>query len=382
MKTWKTQFLILLLGIIIAFTGCEIADMKEVDSRLDLPLSPYNYQIGISNEIPTLGRVLFYDPRISANNTVSCASCHKQELAFSDNNRFSVGFNGKSTERNSMAIQNIVSTTFPAGVEVDATGTFKSTSLFWDGRQQDVVSMVIEPIQNHIEMGISDMDGLMNKIQSIPDYKPLFTSAYGSAEVNKDKVATALAAFVVSIRSNGSRFDLSNLGLAALDAQQLMGLELFFGKYNCNSCHQVQRPVNGYQFAQTNPDSVPTPGNQLVGFADIGLDQSPTDVGAFQATGRAEDKGKFKIPSLRNVALTAPYMHDGRFNTLDEVLGHYSGGIQNSENLDPNLRESHGVPKKLNITELEKAELIAFLKAMTDFDLIQDERFSNPFHVR
>jgi cytochrome c peroxidase len=282
-----------------------------------------------------------------------------------------------------MSIQNIVSTTFPFGVDVDSAGSFKSTSLFWDGRQQDVVSMVIEPIQNHIEMGISDMNSLMTKIESIPDYKPLFTSAFGSQEINKDKVATALAAFVVSIRSTGSHFDLATSGVEFLNADEQVGLDLFFSKYNCNSCHQVQRPINGYQFAQSDTVSNTTnPAARLVGFADIGLDQDPTDIGALHATGRQEDKGKFKIPSLRNIALTAPYMHDGRFETLEEVLDHYSQGIQDSDNLDPNLREANGAPKKLNITPMEKFQIIAFLNSMTDLSLRRDERFSNPFRVQ
>jgi cytochrome c peroxidase len=379
MKTPHTTLLFLFLGIAAVFTSCEVSDLENVNSYLDLPLTPYSYQVGVQDEIPTLGRVLFYDPRLSANNAVSCASCHKQIKAFSDDKRLSIGFNGETTVRNSMAIQNIVSTSFPFGVVLDSTGSFKSTSLFWDGRQDDVASMVLEPIQNHIEMGISDMDELMVKVQSIPDYAPLFQSAFGHPEINKAKIATALGSFVVSIRSTQSRFDQSLQNNLFLTPEEQEGANLFFDKYNCNSCHQVQQPFNSYQFAEppTDPSA-----QALVGFADIGLDENPTDEGALRTTGSTNDKGKFKIPSLRNIGLTAPYMHDGRFKTLSEVLDHYSNNIMASVNLDEKLRETTGLPKKLGISALEKANIIAFLNSMSDYPMVRDARFSNPFHVR
>jgi cytochrome c peroxidase len=383
MKTLKTPFLILSLGIAVAFTSCQVSDLESLDSHLDLPNEPFDYQIGVANEIPTLGRVLFYDPRLSANNAVSCASCHKQALAFSDNKKLSLGFNGESTVRNSMSIQNIVSDAFPFGVSADSTGVIRSTALFWDGRQQDITSMVLEPIQNHIEMGISDMDELMNKVQTIPDYKPLFRDAFGSETINKEKVATALSAFIVSIRSTQSRFDIDMLLTSGtvLSQDEFEGFNLFTNVFNCNSCHQIQQPFNGYQFAEAPPTTDP-PAHAMIGFADIGLDENPTDEGALRTTGRSIDKGKFKVASLRNVGLSAPYMHDGRFNTLGEVLDHYSTKVNNSPNLHESLRDSNGLPKRLNMTQLQKAQLIAFLKSMSDYSMINDRRFSNPFQVR
>ena len=381
MKTLKTSFLVLSLAIAVVFTGCQVSDLEKLDSRLDLPAVAYDYQIGVANEVPTLGRVLFYDPRLSANNSVSCASCHKQALAFSDNKKLSLGFNGEATVRNSMAIQNIVSDAFPFGVSADSTGVVRSTALFWDGRQQNITSMVLEPIQNHIEMGISDMNELMNKVQTIPDYKPLFRDAFESETINKEKVATALSAFIVSIRSTQSRFDRSLTSGSILSQDELEGFNLFTNVFNCNSCHQVQQPLNGYQHAEAPPTTDPI-ARSMVGFADIGLDENPTDDGALRTTGRSIDKGKFKVASLRNVGLTAPYMHDGRFNTLVEVLDHYSNKINNSPNLHESLRDSNGLPKRLNMTQLQKTQLMSFLNSMSDYSVINDRRFSNPFQVR
>jgi len=142
---------------------------------------------------------------------------------------------------------------------------------------------------------------------------------------------------------------------------------MFFGKYNCNTCHQVTIP-NGYQLGGGG------------GFVDTGLDQSPVDKGRFDVTGKLSDVGKFKIPTLRNVALTGPYMHDGRFTTLEEVLNHYSTGILSSKNLDPRLQEN-GVPKQLLITDEDKQALIAFMNTLTDYRMITDPKLSSPFKI-
>lgn len=383
MKNFTIQFACLLICFSMFFYGCEVSDLENRTSHLNLPNVPFDYGIGVNNELPTLGRVLFYDSRLSANNVVSCSSCHQQKLAFSDDKQFSLGFNGELTNRNSMPIQNIVSTTFPMGVEVDSTGSFKSTSLFWDGRQHDVTTMVLEPIQNHIEMGVSNLDDLMNKIESIADYKPLFNAAFGSESINKDNVALALSAFIVSIRSRQSRFDLALVGNGGLTDQELIGQDLFFNTYNCNSCHQLQKAINGYQSGGSDTlGGIGSLGSLSGGFTDIGLDKIPTDDGAFRITGVPSDKGKFKIASLRNVALTAPYMHDGRFKTLADVLNHYSSEIEDSENLDARFRDVNGTPKKFNISSSDKTAIITFLNSMTDYWLLIDPKFSNPFTVR
>lgn len=392
MKSIKTLFLAALTAFSVVMYSCETQDVVSKEPVLQLPATPYSYQMGSKDELPTLGRVLFYDVKLSANNSVSCASCHKQGLAFADNRKFSFGFENKLTARNSMPIQNIVTSTFfGGGVVVDSLGFvggpkpgfptgdgivgpdfpfFQPTALFWDGRQHDLPTMVMEPIQNHIEMGVNSLDALAEKISNINYYQPLFTAAFDDGQISKANIARALSAFLVSIRSNQSRFDESLMGQTQLSGLEQLGKDLFFDKYDCNSCHQLQQPFNGYQLAGDG------------GMADIGLDEQPSDPGVFRVSGNQSDKGKFKIPSLRNVALTAPYMHDGRFETLDDVLDHYSEGIEDSENLDTRLRNASGSPKQFNIPAVEKRAIIAFLHSMTDPHMIGDEKFSNPFKIQ
>jgi cytochrome c peroxidase len=393
MKAIKFLFLAVLVAFSATMYSCETNGIESRESILELPATPYEYQMGSKDELPTLGRVLLYDVRLSANNSVSCASCHKQAIAFTDNRRFSLGFQNKLTTRNSMAIQNIVSNTFlggtidslgfggirPGGIITEPGGSIiidpgfpfvQPTALFWDGRNHDLPSMVMEPIQNHIEMGVNNLDALAAKVGALAEYQTLFASAFDDGVISKEHIANALSAFLVSIRSNQSRFDASLNGSGQLTALEQFGKELFFDKYDCNSCHQLQAPFNGYQLAGDG------------GMADIGLEEEPVDGGVFRVTGNPSDKGKFKIPSLRNVALTAPYMHDGRFETLEDVVDHYSEGIEDSENLDVRLSNADGTARRFNIPNTEKRAIVAFLHSMTDPHLIGDPKFSNPFKVK
>lgn len=374
MKKQRFSIWSIVLLAIIALS-CQMDELnssiKPTESTLNLPSTAYNYGIMEGNDLPTLGRVLFYDPRLSINNSVSCASCHKQALAFTDQASFSLGFENKSTLRNSMPIQNIVADSF-MGIP-DPSGNFiQPTSLFWDGRQKRLEDMVLEPIQNHIEMGSADLNQLALEISSIPDYGVLFQKAFPGQGVviNQSTIGRALAAFLVSIRSTGSKFDNFLTSGAGLTELELQGQSLFFDTYDCNSCHQLQSPINGYQLAGSG---------DFGGFADIGLEPEPTDVGAFRTSNNPADIGKFKIPSLRNVALTSPYMHDGRFETLEEVMDHYSEGIKNSNNLDPRLRTSEGGPKQFNIPVTDQQAMVAFLNTLTDHNMIKDVKFSDPF---
>ena len=354
------------------FISCDYGNLDKRENDVQLPVVPYSYNMGVDDNMPTLGRVLFYDPRLSANNTVSCASCHKQNLAFTDDKKFSLGFEGKNTLRNSMPIQNIVTNLFFGASIIDSLGfpvEAKPTSLFWDGRQQKIETMVLEPIQNHIEMGVIDLDGLAEELAQTEIYKYLFGKAFENKEINQNNLAMALSAFLVSIRADQTKFDQSMAGMTALDPTEEIGRGLFFDTYDCNSCHQLQQPFNGYQNAGTG---------EFGGFADIGLDESPTDLGLFKFSSSQEDKGKFKIPSLRNIMLTAPYMHDGRFETLEDVIDHYSEDIKGSTNLDVRLTEN-GQPKKFNIPLQDKQAIIAFLNTLTDHNMISDIRFSDPF---
>lgn len=352
MKTKSLLFASTILSCItIAIVSCS-KDPESVSAgtnKLQLPTEKYDY-VGTSSEIATLGRVLFYDKTLSINNAVSCGSCHRQELAFADNKRFSRGFESRSTPRNTPAIQNIAVT---------------GQSLFWDGREHDLKNMVLKPVFNHLEMGMSTPSEITNKVAKRAYYPQLFADAFGSDEINFERIAEALTGFVGSIRSDRSKFDMSPAD--KLSPREQRGMDLFFGKYNCGSCHNLFN-ARGYSFSS---------GNEMI---NIGLDANYADKGMGDLTNNPEDNGKFKIPNLHNIALTAPYMHDGRFESLEEVMNHYSSGIQNHPNLSPQLKDNFtGIPLALNITEQDKKDMIAFLETLTDHHLLTDPRFSDPF---
>jgi cytochrome c peroxidase len=394
----KLTLPLLLATVAMIFFRCDpFEKMNAVETKLELPDTPFSYNVsGTNDHLPTLGRVLFYDPRMSLNNSVSCASCHKQSLAFSDNAKFSRGFENKITTRNSMPIQNIISNTFGVNFAPDKKDTLivivpspqgsympgvplpvvmteqgpaiPPTSLFWDGRESELEVMVTKPIMNHIEMGVHDLETLATKLSAIPEYKTLFAKAFGKEEFTSRNISLGLSAFLLSIRSTQSKFDKSVLPIRSssfinIDHQQLsateeLGRQLFFNKFNCNTCHEAN------------------------GFADIGLDGVLKDQGMSSVTGNPKDAGKFKIPSLRNVELTRPYMHDGRFKTLEEVIDHYSNGIANSANLDSRLKGADGRAKQMNISALEKKSIVAFLNTLTDREMISDPKLSNPFKAK
>ncbi|MBX2872114.1 MAG: c-type cytochrome [Saprospiraceae bacterium] len=320
----------------------------------------------VSSAKATLGAVLFYDTKLSANNTVSCASCHKQSLAFSDDVALSKGFNGELTKRNSLALGSA------PNFEVSYNGTSFSSqtaAFFWDERAHSIQEQSILTLQDDIEMGM-DLDELKNRLESIPYYNILFTKAFGSGAVTPDRVTDALQQFINGFISGSSRFD-EGLNRSTSDpfanfaeftAQENLGKTLF--NTNCSSCH-------GADFTSV-----------VETVANNGLEMEYADQGIGARTRLDFDNGKFKVPFLRNIALTGPYMHDGRFATLKEVIDHYSEGIQAHENLDIRLRtgfEQNGEPLKMNFNEEEKAALVAFLHTLTDYQFIQDERFADPF---
>ncbi len=373
----KTKILAAIVSMATLMVSCSTDDTQLKTSYLELPATLDQYGLSVSDQIPTLGRVLFYDKQLSVNNSVSCASCHKQSLGFADNARFSKGFENRVTSRNSMPIQNLNAFNsggifFPSDsgfINIPRDGGIigSSPSLFWDGREHNLRSMVLRPIANHVEMGISDLNKLADKLETVPYYKDLFFKAYGTEEITVERISDALSYFLESINSNQTKFDKSRNGEAQLSSLERQGEILFSDTYDCNACHQVQDPV-GYVFAGT--------------FANIGLDPVYADGGLEQVTNNSFDAGKFKIPSLRNVALTAPYMHDGRFASLDSVIEHYSVGLEDNANLDFRLRSNTGAPLRLNISQNDKRAIIAFLNTLTDYTMITDSKFSNPFKAK
>ena len=293
----------------------------------------------------TLGRVLFYDVRLSRNGAVSCSSCHRQDHGFADRERLSAGFEGEPTARNSMAL---------AVARYDRNRQF-----FWDERAQTLEELALEPIQDLVEMGLA-LDELTARLEATDFYPGLFADAFGTPEVTSDRVARALSQFIRSIVASGSRYDAAREAqggspgrpMAGLTEQENLGLELFFGPGRCDQCHA------GDLFAGRHPTS-------------NGLDTTITD--------RGSSNGRFKVVSLRNVALTAPYMHDGRFDTLEDVVRHYNSGIQASPGLDNRLRGRDGQPLRLGFSAAERAALVAFLRTLTDSTLATDPRWSDPF---
>ncbi len=361
----KTKLIVTGFTLVIAanlFNGCQKTPaLKALKPKL--PELPYTYSSSsfvdnspidnrLTNDGATLGRVLFYDPRLSLNNSVSCATCHKQQYAFADEGAFSTGYEGQLTGRNTPAVINAA----------------EKRSFFWDGRETSLERMVLMPVRHRVEMGLEQSSVLEKKIASIDFYPQLFANAFGTPEVTADRISMALAQFVRSIASKQSRMDFSQLTL-----QEQQGQNLFFQK-GCVTCHA------SFNLGGDNMASDPYSGvSTTLNAANIGLDVEYKDKGIMELNSDANSNGAFKIPSLRNLAYTAPYMHDGRFKTLEEVVEHYNTGIMPSQKLDVVLRDNNGQPLRMNMSTEEKAALVAFLRSATDDHIVHDVRYSNPF---
>lgn len=309
----------------------------------------------ITNPGAVLGRVLFYDRRLSANNTTSCATCHTQATGFSDPLERSEGFAGELTARHSPGLSN---------ARYYANGHF-----FWDERAATLEDQTLAPIQSEIEMGLT-LEEAVSRIAAEDFYDALFTAAFGDTEVTTDRMARAMAQFVRSLTTYHSRFDAAlaagPVGSAAFEAsftpQEYLGLQLFMpvtgspiNSLGCAACHGTLAHIS---------DDV----------HNTGLDD-PADPEADAGNGL----GEFKAPSLRNAGVRTHFMHDGRFTTLAEVIEHYDSGVIASPGLDPRLRNGRGQAQRLNLTAEEAQALEAFLHTMTDNDFLSDPRFADPF---
>lgn len=365
------SFFVLILLFSIITQSCKKDSIQPYKKQPYLPVQPFNYEEiaypdyflddpllnlintlnganQVTNEGATLGRVLFYDTYLSLNNTVSCASCHDQKSGFSDNRKFSKGFQGGLSDRNSMSIVNI-----------DFQRRF-----FWDARANSIEQQSLMPIEHPIEMGM-DLTNLESKLQGIEYYDALFADAFGDNSITQERISLALGQFLKSIRSFNSKYD---EGLATnfsnFTSQELHGKDLFINSgFGCINCHTtanfggVTRDVNG-------------------------LDSIYTDPGIGAINGNSNDLGRFKSVSLRNIELTAPYMHDGRFETLFDVMTFYSDNVQHHMNLDDRLTTTFtqgGPPKRLNLSNEEKEAMVSFLETLTDWKMVENEIYSNPF---
>jgi cytochrome c peroxidase len=332
-------------------TDAEIAVAHPQPLYLPAKFTPYEFKMSATFPIPdlprdnpltvervALGKKLFFEKRISVNDKQSCADCHLPQSAFADSRKTARGAQGDFGPRNTMPLFNLA----------------WKREFFWDGRAPGLREQVLQPITNAIEMH-QPLTNLVMKLAGLDEgYPALFNTAFGSPEITAEKISLALENYLLTLTSFDSKFDRVLRGDEKFTGEEQHGFELFSTEYDprrgqygadCFHCH------GGMLF-------------QSQAFANNGLDAAFTDVGRKKVTGKASDEGKFAVPSLRNIALTAPYMHDGRFKTLEEVVEHYSTGVARSATLDPNLAKhpDGGVP----LTDADKKALVAFLKTLTD----------------
>ena len=312
--------------------------------------TPYSFTMSRSFPIPdlprdnplieeriALGKTLFNDPALSVDGSISCASCHQSNTAFTDARKFSPGVRGQHGTRNSMPLINLA----------------WKTSFFWDGRASTLRAQALMPIQDHTEMDQS-LGSLTKKLAAQPAYAKLFTAAFSPAEITPEKIGLALEQFLLTLTSFNSRFDQALRGQATLTELEKRGFELFMTEYE---------PRTG----QKGADCFHCHGGPLFSdhqFHNNGLEPNGDDQGRSKITGQPSDQSKFATPTLRNIARTAPYMHDGRFATLEAAIQHYSQGIHRSPTLDPNLAKH---PQGgLLLSDEDQRALVVFLKSLSD----------------
>ncbi len=296
-----------------------------------------------------LGRKLFYDKELSLDRTVACASCHLPNHAFTDTLVYSRGVNGTLGTRNAMPLFNLL----------------WANRFFWDGRSPNLRDQVVQPVQDPLEMHLP-LEVALSRLQGDAAYRERFGKAFGDETVNVERFQKALEQFLLSMTSWRSKFDKARMGQATMNPSEQRGLDLFMREY---SAPNTGRPLGADCF-HCHGGALFT--NRL--FENNGLD-SVLKTGYQVVTGLAGDRGKFKVPSLRNVGLTSPYMHDGRFATLEQVIDHYDHGIVQSSTLDANLRIQSG---GLRLSSQDKADLIAFLHTLTDSTLVSNPAFTEP----
>lgn len=370
-----------LLLCLVCWSSCKKQDNFIEDklpswyNELAVPKNPFNYanpelpdffndrQIIFANNTPasnpitdwgsTLGRVLFYDKKLSVNNTISCGSCHQQSHGFSDPERFSIGFDNQLSHRHSMGL-------------VNAT-YYYSGKFFWDERANSLEEQVLMPIKDPIEMGMS-IPEVVNKLKTVSYYPELFKRAFGDQTIDSVRISRALAQFVRSMVSYTSKYDegrkkAANSSEAFINftASENRGKDIFFNKgaITCSGCHFTD------VFIGDNPRNNGLP--------------IATDSGVGAHTNIPADLFTFKTPSLKNIAIRPPYMNNGSMNSLEEVIDHYSDGIADHAYIDPHFRGANGQINQFNLTTQEKIDLIQFLKTLTDEKMLKDEKFGNPF---
>ena len=309
--------------------------------------------------VVNLGRVLFYDKNLSVNGQVSCGSCHIQGKAFTDGLAFAVGHNRAITEMGSMSIQNM---------------SFLN-NYQWQSTTDDLVQLVAKPLVHPIEMGNRSIEDVISRIRTLNYYEVLHKVAFGNAQIEEKSITWALAQFVGSIYSSNSKFDKSlKSAFADFTVEEKQGKELFFGKALCNQCHSFPT------FAA--PDFVGGTYGKTISTTTAnskGIDTDRKGMANNGLSGLVGNLKRVKIPTLRNIEHTGPYMHDGRFITLEEVIEHYDHGVLANTDLDAVLKSKENSPIKLNLSQSEKQALKAFLLTLTDTEMLTARRYSDPF---
>jgi len=326
-------------------TPYEIVEPPLFAQTINPPYIPSDNPLTV--EGIALGRKLFYDPILSADNTQACATCHAAEFSFSESTQFSTGIDGIQGDRNAMPLFNMAWNW--------------SNKFFWDGRANGVETQAFGPVVNPIEMH-NTWPNAVASLQNHAEYPDLFNSAFGTSTIDSTLVSKAISQFERTLISANSKFDQYLLGQVSLTPAEANGFDIFMTetKGDCFHCHG----------STLNPLWTDNE------FHNNGLDATFTDNGLGDVTGDPNDNGKFRTPSLRNLAYSAPYMHDGRFATLDEVINHYSEGLVHSPTIDPLLKYigQGGV----QLSPSDKADLKAFLLSLSDDDFINNPDFQEP----
>jgi len=351
--------LFLSLGISILLFGCKKDQIVQIPAQSTTPVAfpqPSNFpkpslpaDNPLTKEGISLGRHLFFEKRLSGDNSQSCGSCHFQENNFADPRQFSVGIDGSIGDRNAMILSNLAWQSF----------------FFWDGREQSMEIQALKPVENPIEMKANWPD-VIEKLEADPFYQKLFEKAFGPNAITKENAAKAISQFERTMVSSESKYDKWKRGDYQFTQLEEDGYIIFNNEVgDCFHCHGDLNTGNIFgaygdlQFSNNGLDSVLKPNT---GYEVVTLDSN--------------DRAKFKIPSLRNIEYSFPYMHDGRFSTLQEVIEHYNMGGHITYTIDPNMKAA-GVGK--NWSQQQKNALLAFLKTLSDEAFLTDTTFSNPW---
>lgn len=348
-----------LLFLVLLIQSCSINDCDDPADEfnttpyvLEIPssLPPIEVPIGnpLTQEGVSLGRKLFYEPLLSADGTQSCASCHIQSTGFSDPSQYSTGIDGVQGDRNAMALINLM----------------WSPSLNWDGSSSELEDQAFEPVTNPIEMHDTWLN-VTDKLNTHAEYPDLFKAAFNIDEIDSNYVVRAIAQFERTLISGNSKWDKWIRGEVMFTDQEVRGWDLFnvdrtdfSAGADCFHCHGAPH-FTDFIFHNNGLDN----------------DESFSDLGLYETTGSDLDKAKFKTPTLRNIEVTGPYMHDGRFETLEEVIEHYNFGGHASSTVSPLMKN---IGNGLLLSPEDKQALLAFLRSLTDEEFLNNPNFSNP----